>query len=221
MSGAGKSTLIMELLKSGKFLDGRPAIYDYSLIKRLFKKRVTLKREALKEFEEKYRGVFNLYLSFYELSNSNWIEFTNKLDWLMDTALAHFLTTKNNNSKPVIIDESFIHRGLSFCDFGSNFLDVYIKSVPHPDVLFILDLSKEEVLNRRVERDGVIFKNLLEKNGVDWFFNHVDRINDIATMFEKRLIENGVTVIRLNANSRPIELKNIVLSEIFNKKRVI
>ncbi len=52
MSGAGKSTLIKELLKSGKFLDGRPAVYDYSLIKKLFKKRVTLKGEDLKEFEK-------------------------------------------------------------------------------------------------------------------------------------------------------------------------
>ena len=134
--------------------------------------------------------------------------------------MAHFLTTKNSNIRPVIIDESFIHRGLSFCDFGSIFLDVYIKSVPYPDVVFILDISKDQLLKRRIERDGADFKSVLERNGVDWFFNHVDRINDIAVMFEKRLIENGVTVIRLNANSNLSELKSVVLSEVFNKKRV-
>lgn len=217
MSGAGKSTLIMELLKSDKFLNGRSAIYDYSLIKRLFKRRVILKNEALNEFEEKYKDVFNLFLSSYELSNSNWVEFSKKLNWLSDTALAHFLTTEKN--KPVIIDESFIHRGLSFCEFGASFLDSYVKLVPYPDMLFILDISKEELLNRRVERDGVIFKNLLEENGIDWFFSHVKKINKITDMFEKVLIENDVTVIRLNAELSLIELKNTILNEVFNKKR--
>jgi len=220
MSGAGKSTLIKELLKSGKFLDGRSAIYDYSLIKKIFKKRVALEKEDLKEFEKKYRNIFNLYLTSYEFSNSNWIEFSKKLDWLIDTALAHFLTSKKCNIKPVIIDESFVHRGLSFCDFGSIFLDDYIKSIPCPDVVFILEIGKDELLKRRIKRDGSDFKSVLERSGVDWFFNHVDQINDIAVMFEKRLIKNGVTVIRLNASSSLSELKNIVLSEVFNKKRV-
>lgn len=207
MSGVGKSTIIKQLLKTKKYTNGRNLLYRKDIRGVLLRREVTLGQQHQVEFENRFNNLVCFFLTHFEKNNGvNWLNYLNRINWVMSTAKAYMLSIENTD-RPVIIDESFLHRGLAFTEFDEKFLYSYLHHVPMPNYLIILEADREVILQRRFKRDGASFEKLIKDKGENWFYEHINLINSRIDLIEKYSTKKGVKVIRLNTSNN---LKNLI-----------
>lgn len=215
MSGVGKSSLIKYLFKTKKYTDGRSLLYRKDLKGKFLRREISLDRKHQIEFEKRFSDLMEFFFTYYEVNNKvDWFNYLKRINWIENTAKAYMLSIKEVD-KPVIIDESFIHRGLAFSDLDEGFLYGYLNNIPMPNYLMILEADNELIFERKLKREGARFKLLIKDKGKKWFYEHINLINKRIDLIEEFAIKQGVNTIRINTSNSLSELVLEVNKSIF------
>lgn len=154
----------------------------------------------------KYMRIFN-FTTEEKKSVFGWIMFLTK----------NYYFVKSNLSKDenLIIDEGFIHKGISFYQRknnneinGDEFIQEYLKTVFIPDILIYIDTDKEICLKRMSERNKYPkpFVNISKKERIELLKNndvYINKVINYLTLYNTKMLKIN------NNNSLNESLKNL------------
>ena len=132
-----------------------------------------------------------------------------------------FVKNKLNKNETVIIDEGFIHKGMSFYfrkgSTGINddeFIEDYLKTIYIPDIIIYMDVDLEVCMNRMSKRNRFPdpFKNLSFDGQKKLFDNSSTYINEVI----RHLKLSNTEVIKVKNNDSLNKSYNILKNKLFN-----
>jgi thymidylate kinase len=170
-----------------------------------------IKIKIFKDFESENQNLESLIKDYKRNTGLNSHRLGNILGWYKDICVSHQILINLKDNNQIILDsEGFIHRLNSFIleEYNQNFIDLYLKYCPKPDILIFVDEKPEKCLQRMLEENNMDDVQKYQNNLDNFYINS----KKIFNLVKDKTVKNFV----INSDSY-LSFKSEIINSIINK----